>query len=483
MNNMELGFSTIASLKKKLAAKEISPAELLAYTIKRFEQHDGKIRSALEIFDAESILKASGDKGTLAGIPGLIKDNICQKGRIASAGSKILEKYRAPYDATVVAKLKAEGALLIGRANQDEFGMGGSNENSAYFPTHNPWDTTRVPGGSGGGSAAAVAAGLVPFALGTETGGSVRQPAAFCGGVGMKTTYNIMSRYGVIAYGSSLDQVGINTRTVHDNAMVLSTMAGHDPKDSTSLKVAAKDYTQGLTGKLRSGLKIGVIQNAINAEGMDGEVRASLDAAVAQFEKLGATIKPITIPSFDYSAAVYFIVSRAEAASNLARFDGVKYGFRAKGAANLKDMYFQTRGQGFGAEVRRRILIGNYVLSAGHAAEFYGKACKVRELMRYELNQAFADVDLLFLPTSAAPAFKFGAFDENRLQMDLQDYFTAPASLTKLPALAVPCGFTASKLPIGFQLMGPELSEELLYQAAHAYEVATPWHTMHPAGF
>jgi aspartyl-tRNA(Asn)/glutamyl-tRNA(Gln) amidotransferase subunit A len=480
---MELAFATITQLKEKLARKEISRPELLSYFIKRFAQHDAKIKSALEIFDAESIIQVSPEQGSLAGIPGLVKDNICQKGRIASAGSKILRNYRAPYDATAIALLKQQGALLIGRANQDEFGMGGSNETSAYFPTHNPWDITRVPGGSGGGSAAAVAAGLVPFALGTETGGSVRQPAAFCGVVGVRTTYDIVSRYGVIAYGSSLDQIGVNTRTVYDNAMVLSAIAGHDAKDSTSTRVQAKDYTAHLTGKIRPGMKIGVITNALHAEGMDVEVAKLYQDALSQLQKLGAQLVELTIPTLDYSAAVYFILSRAEAASNLSRFDGVKYGFRATGAKNLKDMYFRTRAEGFGAEVRRRILIGNYVLSAGHADQYYKKACRVRDLMRHEFTQALKEVDVLFLPTTAAPAFKFGAFDDNRLQMDLQDYFTAPANLTGLPALTVPCGFTQQKLPIGFQLMGPALAEELLYQVGHAYEISMPWHTMHPSGF
>jgi aspartyl-tRNA(Asn)/glutamyl-tRNA(Gln) amidotransferase subunit A len=479
---MELAFATIAQLKQKLEKKEISVAELLDYFIKRFEQHDKKLGSALEIFDRESILKEAKQSGALAGIPGLIKDVICQKGRITSAGSQILKNYRAPYDATVVAQLKNEGALLIGRANCDEFAMGSSNENSSYYPAHNPWDTSRVPGGSGGGSAASVAAGLIPWALGTETGGSVRQPAAFCNGVGMRTTYDIVSRYGVIAYGSSLDQVGVNTRTVHDNATVLSVIAGHDPKDSTSLKVPKIDYTKELTGKIRPGLKIGVVKNALGAEGMGQEVQELLQATIEQYRKLGATIVDLSISSFDYSAAVYFIISRAEAASNLSRFDGVRYGPRAE-AKNLRDMYFKTRGQGFGKEVRRRILIGNYVLSAGHSAEFYGNACKVRELMRQEVAKAFAQVDLLFMPVSAAPAFKLGAFDNNRLEMDLQDYFTAPANLTGVPALALPCGFTKEKLPIGFQLMGAPLSESLLYQTAYAYEQATPWHTMTPAGY
>lgn len=481
MNN--LAFATIKELKAKLERNEISAKELVEFYIQRFGQHDAKLGTALEIFDVASILARGENKGILKNIPGLIKDNICQQGRIASCGSRILENFKATYDATVISRLHEEGALCIGRANMDEFAMGSSTETSAYKKTHNPWDTSKVPGGSGGGSAAAVAAGLIPWALGTETGGSVRQPAAFCGIVGSKPTYGLVSRYGIIAYGSSLDQVGINTRTVYDNALVLSAYAGHDSNDSSSLNVAKKDYTAQLTGKLKPGLKIGVVQNAVHAQGMDAQVSKLLDLALEEFKKLGATLVPVEIPTFDYSAAVYFIISRAEAASNLARFDGVRYGYRSKKADTLKDMYFNTRYEGFGAEVRRRILIGNYVLSAGHSAEFYGSAQKVRQMMYNEVKETLRNVDVLFLPVSAAPAFTIGAFDTDRLQMDLQDYFTAPANITGCPAISVPCGFTSAKLPVGFQLMGAHLSEELLYQTAYAYEQQTQWHTMHPQGY
>lgn len=478
-----LAFATIKELQEKLERKELSPRELLTFFITRFKDHDVKLGTALEIFDEPSIMSYFKSPGRLQGIPGLIKDNICQYDRIASCGSKILQNFTATYDATVIARLKNEGALFIGRANMDEFGMGGSTETSAYQKTANPWDTTRVPGGSGGGSAAAVAAGLVPWALGTETGGSVRQPAAFCGIVGSKPTYGLVSRYGVVAYGSSLDQVGINTRTVYDNALILSLYAGHDPKDSSSLPVTPKDYTKNLNGSLKQGLKIGVVENALYADGMDPEVLKLLEASLEQFKKLGATIKPVKMPTLDYSAAVYFILSRAEAASNLARFDGVRYGHRSSKADTLADLYFNSRREGFGAEVRRRILIGNYVLSAGHSAEFYGNAQKVRALMRRECKQVLQDVDVLFIPTQAAPAFKFGAFDENRLQMDLQDYFTSSANITGNPAISIPCGFTSNNLPVGFQLMAGPLTEELLYQTGHAYEQATAWHTMHPGGY
>ncbi|MDP3889261.1 MAG: Asp-tRNA(Asn)/Glu-tRNA(Gln) amidotransferase subunit GatA [bacterium] len=479
----KLSFATISQLQSMLVNKEISHHELLDFFLRRFEAFDHQIDSALEVFDKESVLKEFKAQGPLEGIPGILKDNICAKGRIASCASKILENFISPYDATASARLKAAGALLIGRANMDEFAMGSSTETSAFKKTRNPWDTTRVPGGSSGGSAAAVAAGFVPWALGSDTGGSVRQPAAFCGIVGLKPTYGLVSRYGLIAYGSSLDQIGVLTRTVRDNALVFSAIAGHDIKDSSSLMVEKKDYTQKLTGSLPDNVRIGIVENAINAEGMDPEIVQAIDQAVKVLERLGAKVKKISLPTFDYSAAVYFILSRAEAASNLARFDGVRYGFRDKSATTVSTMYSNTRHDGFGTEVKSRILVGNYVLSVGHAGEFYENAKKVRRLMRRELVETFKEVDVLIMPTHPMPAFKFGAFDLNKLQMDLQDYFTCPMNITGIPAISLPCGFTKNKLPIGFQLLGPHLSEDLLYQVAHAYEQETSWHTQHPEGF
>ncbi len=478
-----LAFATISELKKKLEKKEISAEELLSYTIERFNKHDKLVGSALEVFDKDSILVKSKNKGTLAGIPGLIKDNITQEGRALTCASRILEGFTATYDATAIDRLKDEGALLVGRANMDEFAMGSSTETSAFMKTRNPWDTNRVPGGSSGGSIAAVAAGLVPWALGSETGGSVRQPAALCGIVGLKPTYGLVSRYGLVAYGSSLDQIGIATRTVHDAASVLSVIAGQDIKDSSTLPVEKKDYTQKLDGKLPEKLVIGIVDNAVNAENMDAEVKALIEQAIKQLESLGAIIKRISIPSMDYSAAAYFIISRAEAASNLARFDGVRYGARDKSAQTLAQMYTETRRNGFGSEVKSRILIGNYVLSAGHAGAYYEKARNVQRMIRHEFIQAFKDVDVLVMPTQPASAFTFGAFDVDKLQMDLQDYFTCPINLAGIPAISIPCGFTKQNLPIGFQLVGPHLSEELLCQVAHAYEVSQPWAGMHPKGF
>lgn len=478
-----LAFTTIKELRAALKSKKISQHEVRDYYIQRFRDHDGRIESALEVFDANSIKLPEDDKAPLAGVPGILKDNICQKDRTLTCGSKILANYVATYDATATARLKEQGAMLLGRANMDEFAMGSSTETSAFAKTKNPWDTSRVPGGSSGGSIAAVAAGLVPWALGSETGGSVRQPAALCGIVGFKPTYGLVSRYGLVAYASSLDQIGVATRTVYDNALVLSAIAGHDVKDSSTLNVAPQDYTATLDGLIPAGLRIGVVENALQAEGMDPEIVAAIEAAIATLEKMGARIERIKLPVLDYSAATYFILSRAEAASNLARFDGVRYGLRDKHAHNLQSMYTSTRRLGFGEEVQTRIMVGNYVLSTGHASAFYDNAKKVQRLMRRECVEAFKNVDLLVMPTHPTPAFKFGAFDNNKLQMDLQDYFTCAANLAGIPAISLPCGFTKAKLPIGFQLVGPHLSENLIFKLAHAYEQQSPWHTMHPEGF
>jgi len=479
----KLAFATIKELKEKLEKKEISHEELLDFFLKRFAEHDYKIDSSLEIFDKESILEHYNAEGALSGIPGAFKDNICQEGRIVSCASKILENYRSTYDATVTRRLKNSGALILGRVNCDEFAMGSSTETSAYKKTKNPWDFSRVPGGSSGGSAAAVAAGLVPWSLGSDTGASVRQPAAFCGIVGIKPTYGLVSRYGLVAYASSLDQIGVLSRTVYDNALVFSTIAGHDMQDSSSLFVNKKDYTANLTGTLKEGLRIGVIEDSLLAQGMDDEIASAVQAAVSVLEKLGAKVKKVSMPILNYSAAAYFVISRAEAASNLARFDGVRYGFRSKDSDTLHDMYLNTRHDGFGQEVKARMMVGNYVLSAGHAGQFYENAKKVQRLIRREFKNIFNDVDLLIMPTHPIPAFKIGAFDVDKLQMDLQDFFTCPMNLAGIPAISIPCGFTKDKLPIGFQIIGSHLSEELIYQTAYAYEQETPWHTMTPEGF
>lgn len=474
-----LAFASIKEIKEKLARKEISKEEVLTYFLNRFEKYDSSIESALEIFDKESILAHTKAEGSLAGIPGIIKDNILQKDRNLTCASKILKGFKATYDATVTTRLKNQGALLVGRANCDEFAMGSSGETSAYKKSKNPWDTQRVPGGSSSGSAAAVAAGLVPWSLGSETGGSIRLPAAFCNLVGIKPTYGRVSRYGLVAYGSSLDQVGAFTRTVYDNALVMSAIAGQDAKDSSTRAVDVADYTAQLTGKIKPGLTIGVIENALYAQGMDPEIAAAIETAIKEYEKLGATIKKISLPSLEYGAATYFIISRAEAASNLARFDGVRYGLRAD-VDELHEMYLKTRHDGFGSEVKARIIVGNYVLSAGHAGQYYQKANTARAIIRSEFMDAFKSVDVMLMPTHSISPFKFGSFEVDKLAMDLQDNFTCTANLAHIPALSIPCGFTKERLPIGLQLIGPDFSEELLYQTAYAYEQVAPWHTYKP---
>lgn len=476
----ELAFASIKTVREKIQKGEISPHEYVDFCLQRFASHDQTILSALEIFDPQTLENLDNTTSALGGIPGLVKDVICQKGRHTTCASKILSNFVSPYDATAVSRLKNAGAIMLGRANCDEFAMGTTGETS-FQKTTNPWDTTRVPGGSSSGSIAAVAAGLVPWSLGTETGGSVRLPAAFCGVVGSKPTYGLVPRWGLVAYGSSLDQIGVCTRTVYDNALVLQTIAGADTKDSTALPLPTpQDYISGLTGSIRQGLKIGVVTNAMHAEGIEPAVATCLQNALLELEKLGAHLIEITIPAMEYGAAVYFMISRAEAASNLARFDGVRYGYRAPDAENLRDMYELTRSEGFGREVKKRILIGNYVLSAGHADQYYASACAVRRLMRAQYLEAFKNVDLLFLPTSPAGAPRFGAFADNPLQADLMDYFTCPNNLVGMPAVSIPCGFESNGLPVGFQLAGPDCSEALIFQTAYAYEQATDWHTMHP---
>jgi len=478
----ELAFVTVKDLKEKISSKEISPQEVLDFFLKRAHEYDDRFDSLLEVFDKKSILDRFHEVEPLFGIPGVIKDNICQKGRTVSCASKILENFKATYDATVIKRLKDTGATFLGRANCDEFSMGSSTENSAYKKTKNPWDITRVPGGSSGGPAVAVAAGLVPWALGSDTGGSVRQPAAYCGIVGLKPTYGLVSRFGLVAYASSLDQIGVFSRSVFDNALIFSQIAGNDPKDSSSLAIKQKDYTLGLDGKLKDRLTIGVVENALSTPGMCPEVTQAIRDAVNVFEKLGARIKSVSLTILDYTAACYFIISRAEAASNLARFDGVRYGIRKK-VDTLYNMYLNTRHDGFGNEVKNRIMIGNYVLSVGHAGKFYDNAKRVQGLLQNEFKSAFNEVDLLIFPTHSAPAFRIGALDDNPLQMALEDYFTSPMNLAGIPAISIPCGFSKKeKLPIGFQLAGPHLSEELIYKIAYAYEQNTHWHTIHPEG-
>lgn len=475
----KLAFCTIKELRRLLDTQEVSRQEVVDYYTDQAQKHKN-INATIEVFSKDSILKETQESGILSGIPGYIKDNIVQKGRNASCASKMLQNFNSPYDATATARLKESGALLLGRANMDEFAMGSSGETSVYGVAKNPWNTECVAGGSSSGSIASVAAGMACWALGSETGGSVRLPAALCGLVGLKPTYGAISRYGLIAYGSSLDQIGITARTVYDTALVFSAIAGNDPHDSSTLSRGAQDYTKNLDGSLKKGLRIGVVQEALNGQGLHPEIKKATETALKKYEELGATLVPLSMKTLEYGAACYFIVSRAEAASNLARFDGVRYGTRAKGAKNLIDMYEKTRQELFGQEVKARILIGNYVLSVGHADEFYTNAQKIRAAIRQEFMEVFKEVDVVALPTHSVPAFKIGEFDNDKLAMDLQDYFTAPMNLAGIPAISIPVGQTEDKKPIGMQLAGPHCSEELLFQVAHAYEQVTSWHTLHP---
>jgi aspartyl-tRNA(Asn)/glutamyl-tRNA(Gln) amidotransferase subunit A len=413
-------------------------------------------------------LDSARPTGALHGVPIAIKDNIAVRGMTTTAGSKMLEHYVPPFDATVIDKLEAAGAVVVGKTICDEFAMGSSTENSAYGPSRNPWAPDRIPGGSSGGSAVAVAAGFTPLALGSDTGGSIRQPAALCGIVGIKPTYGRVSRYGLIAFASSLDQIGPFSRTVADAALCLEVISGHDPRDATSADRPVPAWSDELSAPM-AGLKIGVPWSLLDA-GVDPHVRASFDAAMQTYTKLGATIVPVELPHSRFAIPVYYLVATAEASSNLARFDGVRYGARVRGAASLGEMYDRTRDAGFGDEVKRRIMLGTYVLSAGYYDAYYLKAQQVRTLIRRDYEQAFERVDAVAMPTSPTPAFKLGERADDPLQMYLADIFTVSAPLSGLPAISVPCGWTPDRLPIGLQLTGRAWDESTLFRLAHAFE-------------
>ncbi len=424
--------------------------------------------------------RAAGDPlGPLAGVPIALKDNICTRGMRTTASSRIIANFVPPYDATVVHRLEAAGAVIVGKTNCDEFAMGSSNENSAFGPVRNPWATDRTPGGSSGGSAAAVAAGCVPIALGSDTGGSIRQPGSFCGVVGLKPTYGRVSRYGLLAFASSLDQIGPLTRTVADAALTLSVIAGADTADATSSREAVPRYAAALSGDVR-GVRIGV-PRAFVSEGVDEGVRRAFDASLDTLRAAGATLVDIELPHAKYAIPVYYLVATAEASSNLARYDGVRYGHRATDARDLKEMYSQTRDEGFGAEVKRRIMLGTYVLSAGYYDAFYLKAQQVRTLLRRDYEQAFETVDVVAMPASPTPAFRLGEKTADPLQMYLTDIFTVSANLAGLPGISIPCGFAGERLPVGLQLMGRMFDEETMLRVADAYERLTGWHKEKPA--
>jgi aspartyl-tRNA(Asn)/glutamyl-tRNA(Gln) amidotransferase subunit A len=449
----------------------VSAAERLNETLNAFLEIDreGALQRAVT---------SEKSAGVLAGVPIAVKDNICVRGMQASCGSRILGDYHPPYNATVIERLINAGAVIVGKTNCDEFAMGSSNENSAFGPVRNPWDTTRVPGGSSGGSAAAVAAGIVPLALGSDTGGSVRQPASLVGVLGLKPTYGRNSRYGLVAFASSLDQVGIFARDIGDLARTLGVIAGRDRHDATSADVPVPDYTAALDGNLK-GARLG-FPSALFGKGLEEEVGNAVQSVVDAYRELGAEIVEVDLPHAGYAIAVYYIIATAEASSNLARFDGVRYGFRAEDAPELRQMYRKTREEGFGAEVKRRIMLGTYVLSAGYYDAYYRKAQQVRTLIKNDFLTAFKNCDAIITPTAPTPAFAIGEKVDDPLAMYLNDIYTVTANLAGIPGLSVPCGLSAQRLPIGFQLLGPYWSEPTLFKLAHAYQQVRPF-TERPA--
>jgi aspartyl-tRNA(Asn)/glutamyl-tRNA(Gln) amidotransferase subunit A len=479
---------TIDEAQRRLRARELTATELTRAVLAHIERTEPTLHSfitvtadrALDDARAADARLAAGDAPPLCGIPLAIKDIILTEGVRTTAGSKILEQFVAPYDATVTRRLRAAGAVMVGKANCDEFAMGSSNENSGYGLARNPWDRERVPGGSSGGSAAAVAARQALGALGTDTGGSVRQPAAHCGVVGLKPTYGRVSRYGVIAYASSLDQVGPLARTVRDCALLLEGIAGHDALDSTSVPQPVPPYAQQLDAGVQ-GMRFGLPKEYF-VEGMQPEVADAVRAAVRQLESLGATIDEVSLPHTEYAIPAYYLIATAEASSNLARYDGTRYGLRVDRARGLLDMYQQTRAQGFGAEVKRRIMLGTYALSAGYYDAYYLKAQKVRTLIRRDFEQVFARCQAIITPTAPTTAFRIGEKVTDPLAMYLSDIFTIAVNLAGLPGLSLPCGFDRSGLPIGLQIVARPFDELTVLRTAYAYEQATEWHRQAPRG-
>lgn len=484
---MELHQLTIQQAQHLLRAGEISSLDLTEAAIERIIARDNEVKayltllldSARQAARAADERRATGEDGPLLGIPLAIKDVICMQGAPTTCGSRILEDFHPPYDATAIQRLKEAGAVILGKTNTDEFAMGSSTENSAFFTTHNPWDLTRVPGGSSGGSAAAVASEMCLGALGSDTGGSVRQPAAFCGAVGVKPSYGRVSRYGLVAFASSLDQIGTFGRTVADAATLLSVIAGFDPRDATSMNTPVPDYADALVHQpdLR-GIRVGV-PHEFFIKGMQTETENAVRAAIAKLADLGAEVKEIALPHTDYAVPVYYLIAPAEASANLARYDGVRYGYRGQ-ADGYKQVYSQSRGTGFGAEVKRRIMLGTYALSAGYYDAYYLKAQKARTLIKNDFDAAFQQVDVIAAPTTPTTAFKIGDKIDDPLEMYLADVFTLSMNLAGICGLSLPCGFDDKGLPIGLQLMGPAFGEEIVFRAAHAYESATDWHQRRP---
>jgi aspartyl-tRNA(Asn)/glutamyl-tRNA(Gln) amidotransferase subunit A len=476
---------TLTEAQARLRAGDITAVELTQAHLDRIRTLDPKVRAFLVVTEALALAAAeradqrrqAGDDTPLLGIPFAIKDVLSTQGVPTTCGSRILEGFVPPYTATAVQKLFDAGAIMLGKTNLDEFAMGSSTENSGYFVTHNPWDLDRVPGGSSGGSAAAVASRMALGALGTDTGGSVRQPAALCGVCALKPSYGRVSRYGLIAFASSLDQIGVFGRTVEDMAVLLGVIAGHDPRDSTSMNLPVPDYTAALTGDIH-GLRVGVPKEYF-IQGMQPEVEQAVRAAIQEIAALGADVREISLPYTEYALPVYYLIAPSEASANLARFDGVRYGPRQIQGA-MWDTYKATRGQGFGPEVKRRIMLGTYALSAGYYDAYYLKAQKVRTLIKQDFDQAFRQVDVIVSPTAPTTAFRVGEKIDDPLQMYLSDVFTLAASLAGVVGAVVPCGFDRSNLPIGLQVIGPAFNEPTVLRAAHAYQQATDWHTRKP---
>jgi len=477
---------TIHEAQRLLQAKELSSLELTKATLERINQVEPKVRALVTINDELALkqaekadkLLATGNTNPLTGIPALIKDNMCTRGVRTTCSSKMLENFVPPYDATVVERLNECGAVVVGKTNMDEFAMGSSNEHSAFYPTHNPWNLNRVPGGSSGGSAVAVAAGETVYALGSDTGGSIRQPAGFCSITGLKPTYGRVSRYGLVAFASSLDQIGPLTQDVTDCALVLNAIAGYDSRDSTSVPYPTPDYTQCLTADLH-GLRLGIPKEYF-VEGMQAEVETAIRAAVSKLEGLGAAIEwEVSLAHTPYALAAYYIIAPSEASANLARYDGVKYGFSYSDTDNMWEALEKTRQHGFGPEVKRRIMLGTYALSAGYYDAWYLKAQKVRTLIRQEFDQAFENFDALVTPTSPTLPFKIGEKVDDPLQMYLSDVCTLPINIAGLPAISIPAGF-ADGLPIGMQIIGKPFGEETILRIAYAYQQLTDWHKRRP---
>jgi aspartyl-tRNA(Asn)/glutamyl-tRNA(Gln) amidotransferase subunit A len=479
--------TSILELHQQIKTKQRSVVEIAQEYLERIEKLEPQLKSFLYITkdlaldtakQVDEKIARGEEINLLEGIPIAIKDNMSTKGIPTTCASRILENFIPSYESTVTSKLRKQGAIIVGKTNLDEFAMGSSTENSGYQITANPWDITRVPGGSSGGSAAAVAADECIVSLGSDTGGSIRQPASFCGVVGLKPTYGLVSRFGLVAYASSLDQIGPFAHTVEDAAILLEAIAGYDSKDSTSLNIEIPDYRQSFTPDLK-GLKVGIIKETFG-EGLDDVVAESVNQGIKELEKLGAEVQEISCPRFRYGLPIYYIIAPSEASANLARYDAVKYGIRDAEADNLLEMYTKTRAKGFGAEVKRRIMLGTYALSAGYYDAYYLKAQKVRTLIKEDFDNAFQDVDVLISPTAPTTAFKAGEKTDDPLSMYLSDLMTIPVNLAGLPGMSIPCGFDGNKLPIGMQLIGNVLREDVLFKVGYAYQQATDWHKSSP---